>query len=297
MSKIMIWVGQFESENDFEKYMDQTDFRNWWTDYDEDNKELSCPFCKELGVTEYDEDFLIMKYAPEGMSELLNLIPADTAKIREAMEAKGVNDCNAVVCYECCSGISPKKALSATSVKYLGSFQFELNPEGAEGSMAGLRYLIWLGTTDKSREEFMEYFNQDEYMKQLEAYESGQTKKRPNPELRCQFCKDIDLKYYYPEFLTVKILDHREDSFKLVRDMIQNKLISDRFIQIRIDESNIKSANCIFCYIPNGYKDKKKDQKLFIKKKSYGDFGIPKKHVDELPSYNGIKYLAGFEAG
>lgn len=28
MNKIMIWVGQFESEADFEKYMDQSDFYN-----------------------------------------------------------------------------------------------------------------------------------------------------------------------------------------------------------------------------------------------------------------------------
>lgn len=61
MSKIMIWVGQFDSEADFEKYMDQSAFRQWWKDYDEDNKELRCQFCKELGVMSYDEDFLIMK--------------------------------------------------------------------------------------------------------------------------------------------------------------------------------------------------------------------------------------------
>ena len=48
MSKIMIWVGQFDSEADFEKYMDQSAFRQWWKEYDEDNKELRCQFCKEL---------------------------------------------------------------------------------------------------------------------------------------------------------------------------------------------------------------------------------------------------------
>ena len=32
----MIWVGQFDSEADFEKYMDQSAFRQWWKDYDED---------------------------------------------------------------------------------------------------------------------------------------------------------------------------------------------------------------------------------------------------------------------
>ena len=295
MAKTMIWVGYFGTEEEFEKYMNQDAFYNWWKEYDEDNKELSCQFCKELGIMSYDEDFLIMKYAPEGMNELLNLIPAETEKIKEAMEAEGVKYCNAFVSYECCSGISPKKALNTTSMKYLGSFKFELDPGGTEGSIANWEFLIWLGTTDKSREEFMEYFNQDEYMKQLEAYESGQTKKRPDPELRCRFCKDIDIKYYYPEFLTVRIYDSEEDSFHIVRDIIQSKYIPDWAIQFNVDKSKIKTANCVFCYIPNGYNDKKKNQKIFIKRKD-SSF-VPKKFVDELSSYNGIKYIGGFHAG
>ena len=71
MSKLMIWVGQFDSKADFEKYMDQSDYRKWWAEYDEVNKEMRCQFCKELGVMSYDEDFLIMKYAPSGLRELL----------------------------------------------------------------------------------------------------------------------------------------------------------------------------------------------------------------------------------
>lgn len=54
----------------------------------------------------------------------------------------------------------------------------------------------------------MEYFNQEQYLKELEAYESGQSKKRPNPEHRCQFCKDLGIKFYYPEFLRIKIDKH-----------------------------------------------------------------------------------------
>ena len=34
----MIWVGQFDSEADFEKYMDQSAFRQWWKDYDEERR-------------------------------------------------------------------------------------------------------------------------------------------------------------------------------------------------------------------------------------------------------------------
>ena len=72
MSKIMIWVGQFDSEADVEKYMDQSAFRQWWKDYDEDNKELRCQFCKELGVMNYDEDFLIiLKSATKPLNVLI----------------------------------------------------------------------------------------------------------------------------------------------------------------------------------------------------------------------------------
>ena len=86
----MIWVGQFDSEADFEKYMDQSAFRQWWKDYDEDNKELRCQFCKELGVMSYDEDFLIMKFTSDGLAGLLNLIPADTQKISLSMTDKNI---------------------------------------------------------------------------------------------------------------------------------------------------------------------------------------------------------------
>ena len=99
MSKIMIWVGQFDSEADFEKYMDQSAFRQWWKEYDEDNKELRCQFCKELGVMDYDEDSLIMKYSSEGLENLLNVIPADTDKIKEILRAKKITVANAAIMY------------------------------------------------------------------------------------------------------------------------------------------------------------------------------------------------------
>ncbi|MCE9434027.1 immunity 22 family protein [Bacteroides fragilis] len=296
MSKIMIWVGQFDSEADFEKYMDQSAFRQWWKEYDEDNEEMRCQFCKELGVMSYDEDFLIMKYAQDGKKALLNLIPANTEKITETIDGKSISECNAVICYNCRSGISPKKALNTTSVRYLGTYEFEMNPTGIAGSLAGLEYLIWIGQTDKSKEEFMQYFNQEEYLKELESYESGQTKKRPNPEHRCQFCKDIDIKFYYPEFLKVEILDHLEKPFEMIKRIINNQFVPDWVIDLCVKDEHVSASNCVVCYIPNGFKDKKKNQNIYIKKKSYDDSDVPKKHVNELASYNGLKYLEWFKA-
>lgn len=141
MSKIMIWVGQFDSEADFEKYMDQSAFRHWWKEYDEDNEEMRCQFCKELGVMDYDEDFLIMKYAPTGLLELLNLIPADTQKINQAVAGNGIEKANAAIMYNCGEGISTQKAANAVSVSFLGTFYFDLNPTGTTASTAGLKYM------------------------------------------------------------------------------------------------------------------------------------------------------------
>ena len=43
-------------------------------------------------------------------------------------------------------------------------------------------------------------------------------------------------------------------------------------------------------------KIKKKNQNIYIKKKSYDDSDVPKKHIEELVDYNGIKYLEWFKA-
>ena len=59
---------------------------------------------------------------------------------------------------------------------------------------------------------------------------------------------------------------------------------------------NNASNNCTFCYIPNGFRDKKKNQKVFILKENMkGHLGIPKKYVEEIADYNGLRYLSTFE--
>ena len=37
-----------------------------------------------------------------------------------------------------------------------------------------------------------------------------------------------------------------------------------------------KPSNCIVCYIPNGFKDNKRNQKIFIKKKNYDSYETPR---------------------
>ena len=294
MSKILVWIGNFESESDFNKYMDQSAFYKWWKEYDEDNKELRCQFCKELNIMSYDEDFLIMKYSPNGIKELLNVVPVDTDKIRKALKDQNITEANAAIMYNSREGISSQKATNATSVSFLGTFTFDLNPTGTLASTAGLKYITWIGHTDKSESEFMEYFNQDLYLKEMEDYESGQTKKRPSPEHRCQFCKDIGIKFYYPEFLRIK-KNNALSSVQLLQSVINDDKI-DFIERVLIRENlNNQSNNCAFCYIPNGFRNKNKDQKIFILTESMkGHIIPPKRYVEDLGSYNGLRYLATF---
>ena len=140
----------------------------------------------------------------------------------------------------------------------------------------------------------MEYFNQDLYLKEMEDYESGQTKKRPNPEHRCQFCKDIGIKFYYPEFLRIK-KNNALSSVQLLQSVINDDKI-DFIERVLIRENlNNQSNNCAFCYIPNGFRNKNKDQKIFILTESMkGHIIPPKRYVEDLGSYNGLRYLATF---
>lgn len=245
---------------------------------------------------DYDEDFLIMKYAPAGLLELLNFIPADTQKINQAVVGNSIEKANVAIMYNCREGISTQKAANAVSVSFLGTFDFDLNPTGTTASTAGLKYMTWIGHTDKSETEFMEYFNQEQYLKELEEYETGQIKKRPNPEHRCQFCKDLGIKFYYPEFLRIKIDKTKTmNSVQLVQSVIMDDKIT--IIEDSLNEERLykSSNNCAFCYIPNGFKDKKKDQNIYILTESRkGLLSVPKKYVEDIGSYNGLSYLATF---
>lgn len=293
MSKVLIWIGKFQSKGDFERYMDQSAFRKWWADNDEDNLELSCQFCKEVGIDCYDEDLLIMNFCHEGINGLLNLIPANTDKLISVINEKGIQDANAVICYNCGEDISLKKASNALSVTFLGSFKFDLTYTGTHATKIGLKYMTWIGTTDKSHDAFMEYFNQDLYLQEMKDYEEGRTKKRPNPEHRCQFCKDLNIKYYYPEFLRVLFAYNNESILELVKRILDDEGFEEEVLEFLIDKyCTVKSANCVFCYIPNGYRDKKKDQKIYILKDGWEvDRHTPKTYLKEQDNYNGLKYM------
>lgn len=168
MSKVYIWIGQFHSNAEFETYIDQSKFRQWWAEHDEDNLELSCQFCKELNISSYDEDFLVTKFSACGIDELVKMIPAKTEKVMQLCKEQNIQKANAAICYNTGEDITRTQAKKAKSMFFLGTFDFQADEiEGISTSLAGLRNLTWVGITHKSKDEFMQYFNQDEYLEEL----------------------------------------------------------------------------------------------------------------------------------
>ena len=49
--------------------------------------------------------------------------------------------------------------------------------------------------------------------------------------------------------------------------MINNQFVPDWVIELYVKEEHVSASNCIVCYIPNGFKDKKKKSEHLYKEK------------------------------
>lgn len=124
--------------------------------------------------------------------------------------------------------------------------------------------LIWIGTSNKTREEFDKYFELDC------SYELDD----PNYNA-CGFCKDCGEKWYDEDFLYLEGPLEKEIPIK---ELIKDAIIADgeykKIIQ-KCKELGITKANTMIG--------------LGIGK--YNDFHVSKPYKD---SYNGLKYMGKF---
>ena len=157
--KMMFWIGYFPTEESFERYLDIAKG-------DGDTEGLRT-FCQEMGLDDFDEDFLIAKYLKESddINDFLDFVPAKTQLLQEACVPLNLQKANALICYPTRHGITPSQAVLASSVSYLGDFQYSTNEINSLYSTSGMEFSVFIGNTDKSEAEFMEYFNQDDYIK------------------------------------------------------------------------------------------------------------------------------------
>lgn len=287
----MCWVGWFPTEKVFNDFAENGTYL-----IDEDDTPTSAPsFYNELKGGDFDLDFSILKYLEEtdDLEEFAKYVPIKTEKFLSECRAKGLTKANSLICYKRRAGVSEEQALSASSVTYIGVFEYSTREIESKLSTAGMEFSTFLGTTDKNKEEFMEYFDQSEYMKALQDYQDGKTKKKPNPDLRCQFCKDVGLDFYHPELLRVAFSDNLlpTDAEELLKEVLKEPVFY-RGLYLTLENADIYQANCAFCYVANGFRDKKKDKHINIYCTSYPDLIKRKKNdIDELESYNGLHFL------
>ncbi|GAA5098626.1 hypothetical protein GCM10023210_35010 [Chryseobacterium ginsengisoli] len=155
MSKLHIWLGNFGSEKEFEKYLDQKRYLKAWAVYDnepptgseeedaEPSPELRCDFCKEVDIDTYDEDFMIMKYykKPVDIKTVAHDILVDEKEFESLCKKHKISDFNSVIAYED-SDLSEKKASGSTAVKYIGQLQQASDENLSEDSTV---HHLWIG--------------------------------------------------------------------------------------------------------------------------------------------------------
>ena len=171
-----------------------------------------------------------------------------------------------------------------SSVAYIGIHEYSTREIESRFSTAGIEFSTFVGTTDKSKEEFMKYFDQSEYMQALQDYQAVKSKKKPNPELRCQFCKDVGLDFYYPELLRVTFSDKLIpiDAELLLQEVLKEPIFYDG-LYLDLERVNIYKANCAFCYVANGFRNRLLDKHICIYMKNTPKLiKRKKKDIDEL---------------
>jgi hypothetical protein len=124
---------------------------------------------------------------------------------------------------------------------------------------------IWIGTTNQTEEEYLKYFELD--------YSTEGDFEDPKYKL-CQFCKDIDTKWYDEDLIGIIPVFNKEIS---ILDLLKEIPLNDSEINNALsvcEKTNLINANAIFYFT---------DSEMTIKQ--------PYKE-----SYNGLKYIGMFNS-
>ena len=305
MNKNHIWIGHFLSEEDFENYFDQTSYYEAWNKYNnepskegeediEPDNKVSCKFCQEIGIDYYDEDFVFTHYElSEKIEALISRIPADTSKILAICNQKQIVNANAFFCYS--SEELEENALPENSKKlvYLGEFTEE-KPTALiedENTRLGLTDLIWIGNIKESKDEFMKYFDQSEYMDLLSQ------NKKPKVKHSCEFCEDTGIAYYLSQNCHLYFSDLPKSVSEILRESISHVKLRER---IEFDLEGTFSPNAKFNVLVHfteheTVKAKEEPKFKIYPKELLERYSLPKGFIEEKDNYNGLKYIGAFD--
>jgi len=302
MSKNHIWIGNFSTEKEFEKYIDQSVYFQAWNKYnneplqdseeDKPSNELRCLFCKEIGMDWYDEDFLQIHFEPSGnFNALLSRIPANLKNVLSVCREKNIANGNAFICYSAKEVSKNEYPENSRGIVYLGAFP-EATPIPLvedEDSRLGLTDCVWIGLISDNKETFMGYFDQKEYLSFLS------NKKKPKENFSCDFCRDINIPYYLPENLQIFYAEKSDKAQAIIEKSITNQKLLESVLWSVKDFSDSSKFNVLVHLVQHETKKEKEEPKVRIYPKSLmGKYPLPKKFVEEKENYNGLKYLGKY---
>ncbi|MDG0811209.1 immunity 22 family protein [Cohnella rhizosphaerae] len=157
MPSMHVWVGYFESEEQFKHYVDQESYLKAWAIYDnepptggeedaEPSPALRCEFCKEVDLDMYDEDCAQLKYFEKSVDidRIADAILADKEELARLWNQRPADRVNALIAYED-KELSAESASKSIRATYLG--KVNRITENKEADRASVHYL-WVGESE-----------------------------------------------------------------------------------------------------------------------------------------------------
>ncbi|MFD2287598.1 hypothetical protein GJU39_20510 [Pedobacter petrophilus] len=108
---------------------------------------------------------------------------------------------------------------------------------------------IWVANFE-SEEAFEKYFDQVSYLKAWSIYDNEpptgkeEDDQEPDPEIRCQFCKEIGIDTYDEDFIVLKYYHKRQQINDVLNDVPGN---TSAFLKL-YEENSIDSINVLIAY-------------------------------------------------
>ncbi|WP_217594265.1 immunity 22 family protein [Cohnella sp. GbtcB17] len=157
MPSMHVWVGYFESEEQFEQYVDQKEYLKAWAIYDnepptggaedaEPSPALRCEFCKEVELDTYDEDYIELQYYGDSVDidRIADAVMADKEELARLWSRHRLDRVNALIAYED-KDLSTESASKSVRTTYLG--KVNRITENKEADRASVHYL-WVGESE-----------------------------------------------------------------------------------------------------------------------------------------------------
>ena len=115
---------------------------------------------------------------------------------------------------------------------------------------------IWLGTFG-SKKDLEKYLDQKKYMEAWSVYDheppTGNEAEdaEPDPELRCDFCKEAGLDTYDEDLMIIKFYETPVDYKTVAHDII----VDDKAFEALCEKFKINSFNSVIAYGDNDLND------------------------------------------